>query len=217
MKKRTFLAIVVLIAFLLAMLMSCGTSVDHSSGTEGVNASKAPTSPSSPPPIMVFDSLEDLRAFIDVAEKSEAEYSAYLDSKGGILFDRIFAQEMGQLLKDQKLPWISTENIEFDFGGTYYANRKSLHWNFDIKGTKYFFTIDFNEDTPDVYQGNIVQKNVVFSNNKFDLYQGDSWLIGSYLDDHTKVTVCIRTESKDPVSFEDFKLVSVTETPFEAN
>ncbi|MBO7740570.1 MAG: hypothetical protein J6S34_03515, partial [Clostridia bacterium] len=71
-------------------------------------------------------------------------------------------------------------------------------------------------DTPDVYQGNIVQKDLVFSNNKFDLYQGDSWLIGSYLDDHTKVTVCIRTESKDPVSFEDFKLVYVAKASFES-
>ena len=136
---------------------------------------------------------------------------AHLEEKGGILFSQQYAKQLKRFLKDQELPWVVSDKSEFEFGASYYADSKDLNWNFIINETRYFFTIRFDEVTPNLPEGKIVQKDVALAQYQFDLFQCDGWLVGSYLHDTANVTVKIRTESKDLISFDAFKFVMIAD------
>ena len=169
-------------------------------------------SDNTPPITVVFESVQDIKPFIDAANGTAAEFETYAEETDlYYAIDQKVAQAMAHNMEIIDFPLTSSKLTEENSGAMYNVSSNKFDITYKIDDIRYRFIYSYNEKTiPDVstlYP--VVKQNVSLGNYSLDLYEANERLGGYYLDNSIPVHVIINTTDTSKASLDVFSMVPV--------
>ncbi len=165
-----------------------------------------------PPITVTFDSVQDIKPFIEVANGTSAKFEEYAAQKDlYYVIDQKVAQAMAHNMEIIDFPLISSKLTSENSGATYYVDRNELDVTYEIDGIRYRFIYSYNQKSiPDLSKlYPVIKQNVSLGNYSLDLYEANDRLGGYYLDNSILVHVIINTTDTSKASLDAFSMLPV--------
>lgn len=165
------------------------------------------------PPVMVsFSTIEEMRDFISAYKASDEEFEKHVKSLKYLISVKD-AQKAAKNIISQPLPIIESALSLDGFGATHYdyGDRQSLHVIYRINGSRYRFIYTYNSSVAKEYDGTPALDDVKIGAHSVDLYSIEDCFIGSFLTGTCRVEVTVFTSEPDDVNFDVFEFEYLSE------
>ena len=166
-----------------------------------------------PPPMLFFDQPEDFPKFVAAVSLPKAEFEEYYKTEIYTGKQMIYSSGRVQVAHNMEivyLPVVSDDVTVEGFAADYNLYSNVLDIIYRIDGVIYRFTYEYNKNTlPDMSEREIAKENVCLDDQEIDLYFGDRWLGGYFLDGAVLVHLTVLTSDLENLSLDAFDMVPV--------
>ena len=166
-----------------------------------------------PPITVIFDSVQDIKPFIEAANGTEAKFEEYAEKADlYYIINQKVAQAMAHNMEIMSFPVISSELTDENSYAIYYLERNELNIIYTVGEARYCFVYRYSQNSIPIIDSAsqpLVKQNVQLGDYMLDLYEGSECLVGHFLDGQIAVQVVINAPEYSSVSLDAFSMVPV--------